>query len=189
MKYLFDQEIEPIFVSSGYFDGQLFGVSDNGVPVDFESLPRLLRVMLTCDGTLSKAIESAFFEPITIDLLEQVDVESDGREAKLIRRDINLIGMHSKARYTFARSYLDLSVIPENLASELEETGKGVGWLLRKLNQEQFREVFTIGWSKDLPVEEHPKGIDLGVYRVYCIKCNGRRFMEITEHYPIDLYR
>jgi chorismate-pyruvate lyase len=63
-----------------------------------------------------------------------------------------------------------------------------VGWLLRKLNHEQFREVFALGWSKDLPKKEQPLGIDLGVYRVYCITCNGLRFMEITEHYPIDLY-
>lgn len=183
MKYLFDLAANPIFVSGGCEQ-----LPDHLSDFHFSKLPMLLRIFLSTDGTVSKAIEAAFNESLNVSLISESTLTVAPNVESLLHREINLIGKKSGQIYTYASSYLNLSYVPDNLLDELKNSGHGVGWLLRKMNKEQYREIFDLGYSEDLPEQFRPKGFSKGVYRIYCIRVGGERFMEITEHYPLDFY-
>ena len=185
MKYLFDGESGSIFVSNGYSEAPI--TSYAGALIDLSELSAWMRILLVTDGTVTKTLEAMFWEPIQIELVRQDYVSApDGSE--LLERDVTLIGVNSGTEYAFARSYLNTALMPSELVAALKSGERGIGWLLRQMSTEQYRDIVEIGYSKSLAAMDIPQGYEQAIFRTYCINVGGQRLMQISEHFPVDLY-
>lgn len=185
MNYLFKDPQGSIFISNGYLEEPITTLA--GGKIDLSSLSERLRILLVTDGTVTKTLEAMFWEPLQIELIAQHFVESP-QGIELLERDVKLIGVNSGTEYAFARSYLATGLMPEELVGKLKSGAKGIGWLLRQMNTEQYRDIVEVGYTKELPSEQRPSAYDDAIFRTYCIKVGGRRMMQISEHFPQALY-
>lgn len=185
MKYLFSDEGSSLFVSHGY---QAAPVSTrSGGEILLSDLALNLRVLLVTDGTVTKTIEAMYCEPVVIDLIRQeYFIAKNGIE--LLERDVRLVGAESGKEYAFARSYLNTGLMPADLVAALKSGERGIGWLMRQMSQEQYRDVIELGYSRDLPQDQHVEGYEDAIFRTYVIRLGGQRLMQITEHFPKALY-
>ena len=186
MKYLFEGPHESIFVSNGYLESPV--KTGKGATIDLASLSAWMRILLVTDGTVTKTIEAMFWEPVKIELIFQEYIDGPGG-VELLERDVKLIGINSGTEYAYARSYLATGLMPEALVAELKSGAKGIGWLLRQMNTEQYRDIVEVGMTRELPEQEQPPGYNGALYRTYCINVGGQRLMQISEHFPLSLYQ
>ncbi|BFM05576.1 chorismate--pyruvate lyase family protein [Halioxenophilus aromaticivorans] len=185
MKYLFDGQRGSIFVSNGYSEQPI--TSYAGTVIDLSKLSAWLRILLVTDGTVTKTLEAMFWEPIQIELVKQDYLSGPGGE-ELLERDVTLIGVNTGTQYAYARSYLNTNLMPDNLVAALKSGERGIGWLLRQMSTEQYRDIVEIGYSNTLAKRDVPAGYESAIFRTYCINVGGRRLMQISEHFPVDLY-
>ena len=186
MNYLSETTASPLFVTSAFSDSPVVNIS--GKALDLSSLPRDLRVLLVTDGTVTKTLEAMFWESVTVSVIAQRQV-NDEAFGELLKRDVKLIGESSQNEYVFARSFINTTKMPTEIIEQLKLGREGVGWLLRQFNREQYREIVDVGLASDLPASEIPEGFENSIYRVYCINVGGKRFMQITEFFPTDIYQ
>jgi len=186
MKYLFDGERGSIFVSNGYSDEPI--TSYAGTVIDLAKLSAWMRILLVTDGTVTKTLEAMFWEPVKIELVRQDYVPGPG-DVELLERDVTLVGMNTNTEYAFARSYLNTALMREDLVIALKSGERGIGWLLRQMSTEQYRDIVEIGYSRTLAKRDRPEGYDDAIFRTYCINVGGLRLMQISEHFPLKLYQ
>jgi len=78
-------------------------------------------------------------------------------------------------------------VLPETTAQRLVENKIGIGELLRDEGVESYREILDLGVEK---ADETFWDIEKEVaYRTYVIHIEDKPAIEITEWFPVDLYR
>ena len=160
----------------------------SGTVIDLSKLPANVRILLVTDGTVTKTLEAMFWEPVNVNLVRQNYLSGpDGTE--VLERDITLTGDNTKTEYAFARSYLNTELMPDSLVMALKSGERGIGWLLREMNAEQYRNVVEIGYSNSLIKREQPERYRASVFRTYCISIEGKRLMQISEHFPVDIYQ
>lgn len=185
MKYLFDEDSGSIFVSNGFSESPITAYA--GAIIDLSKLSSRMRVLLVTDGTVTKTLEAMFWEPIQIKLVGQEYVAGPDN-VELLERDVTLSGVNSGTEYAYARSYLNTSLMPEELVLALKSGERGIGWLLRQMSTEQYRDIVEIGYSNTLPKRDVPEGYEHAVFRTYCINVGGKRLMQISEHFPLSIY-
>ncbi|WP_096087552.1 chorismate--pyruvate lyase family protein [Agaribacterium haliotis] len=172
-----------LFASSGYAGSDLLEL-DSGEQLNLKELPAFLRVLLTTDGTVTKILESYFWEPVNVNRLAQCRTVlakpsaslALPRESEVIERRVSLSGADSERLYALARSFVNPAVLPSSLVQELEADRVGIGELLRETGLETYRELISIGRDS------------MHINRVYRIMSGGKPCMEICEQFPLELY-
>lgn len=176
------------FRCDGYLEhGTLRDAEGQGLPL--AELPPFLRALLVTDGTVTKILEAYFWEPISVDTLEQhfqpahEPVPWIGLEAgdRCLVRDARLQGRHSGRTFVEAFSVIRTELIPEDFRRRLIAREIGIGVLIRDSGLESYREVLDVGLERD------PPGLG-SVFRTYRIVIARHPVILITEHFPLELY-
>lgn len=176
-----------LFTSSGYSAADTL-ILDDGSELSLASLPAFLRVLLITDGTVTKSLESYFWEPVQVIKYFQQSLHLDRdlpsidkrKNSKVIARKVYLKGQNSHTIYAYAYSYIRAEVLPESIRLDLERNKVGVGELLRECGLETFRELLCFG-------RETPDG-QSWITRTYRIVMDKRPFIEITEKFPLAVF-
>ena len=175
------------FTSTGYLpSGSL--INRSGETFGFKQLPAFLRVLLSTDGTVTKSLESFFWEPVNVENLGQTYVELAEAApiigcpmgSRVLQRRVQLVGQHTQRRYVLADSLIRSSILPDKVRSDLEAGVVGVGELLRECSLETYREIMDFGCGE---TDGEPS-----VWRCYRIVMKGEPFIQITEHFPLNVY-
>ena len=175
------------FTATGYLpNGKL--VNCAGDTIDFAQLPAFLRVLLTTDGTVTKSLESWFWEAVGvinlgqayIELCEPAPVIACTAGDSVLQRRVELVGQQSQRRFARADSLIRTAILPASVRANLEAGLVGVGEILRECNLETYREIVDFGY-------EQPGQQDT-VWRTYRIVMEGEPFIQITEYFPVAIY-
>jgi len=179
--------MNPLFVSSGYAEPEVVTLASGGA-LDLSTLPAFLRVLLTTDGTVTKSIESYFWEPVRVVTVEQkrtqLSEEFTSLKKKpgdeLLVREVQLVGERSERIYAHAHSYVCPEALPAEMCSDLELGKVGIGELLRECGLETYRELMH------LDKEEHDGAVSIS--RTYRIVMAHAPIIHITEKFPLAVY-
>lgn len=173
-------------------------MGSDGVSFSVQALPPFLRTLLVADGTVTKAIEAFFWEPIEVVAVSQQtrpheeELESvlAGAPGQILEREVTLAGAHSGTRYARARSRLILSRLPERLVQGLVAGELGIGELLREEDVETYREIIHLDYfPADYAGKLAPMGLpDPQVARSYRIRVGGQPAILVTEFFPLGAY-
>jgi len=162
----------------------------NGASLALAALPPFLRALLVTDGTVTKILEAYFWEPVTVDTVEQrfehaaatvpwVEVAEGDR---CLLRDARLRGDDSGRCFAEAFSLIRTDLIPADFRQRLIDREIGIGVLIRDSGLESYREVLDVGLVQD---GAEPSA----VYRTYRIIIERHPVILITEYFPLALYR
>lgn len=177
-----------LFTSTGYLEAD-----DLSTSLAMHQLPPFLRVLLTTDGTVTKSIESYFWEPLQVrntgQQYRRLDADAPIIQCKMgervLRRTVELTGEQTTTCYATAVSLIRTELLSEDLRSSLEAGQVGIGELLRECGLETYREIIAVGES---PPGESPMS-DHVVWRTYRIVMAHKPFIQITEYFPLNVYR
>lgn len=141
------------------------------------------------DGTVTQSLEAFFWEPLTVETLNQVKITSEVVDPalennigeSLIEREVQLVGARSGVAYVFARSLVRADILPNSIRLALESGEIGIGEVIRESGLETFRDIFAAGLSQDA------SGAAL-VWRTYRIVREQQAFIKITESFPLSVY-
>lgn len=176
------------FRCDGYLEqGTLRDARGHGIPL--AELPPFLRALLVTDGTVTKILEAYFWEPVSVDTLEQrfeiaaapvpwIAVETGDR---CLIRDARLRGLHSGRAFAEAFSVIRTELIPADFRRRLIDREIGIGALIRDSGLESYREVLDMGLEADCSAQG-------AVFRTYRIVIGRHPVILITEYFPLDLY-
>jgi len=185
------------FRSHGYTPDEIIP-TDSGENCDLSKLPPFLRTLLVMDGTVTKALEAWFWEPVKVvplknelaTLNEKIEGLETQKGDKALQREVTLQGVNSGKIFACARSTVALESLPKEVGLALE-TGKiGIGELFREKGLETYRELFNINYYLSAPkgdaLLEHLKGEI--VSRSYQIWANGGAAIIVTEYFSVAAY-
>lgn len=163
---------------------------EDGTPLPIETLPPFLRALLVTDGTVTKALEAYFWEPVVVDTLRQEFIASaadipwievDPGDQVMVREAL-LRGTDSNQHYARAFSVIRSELIPASFRERLINREIGIGVLIRDSGLESFREVMEVG------VEPAPIDHDRALFRTYRIIIDGQPVILISETFPLSPY-
>ena len=174
------------FTATGYLpNGTLTNCA--GEIIDFANLPAFLRVLLTTDGTVTKSLESWFWEAVAVRNLGQAYIRLEAAAPiiacaageSVLQRRVELVGQQSERHFVLADSLIRTAILPPSVRADLEAGLVGIGEILRECNLETYREIVDLGYG-------HEKDT---LWRTYRIVMGGEPFIQITEYFPIEIYR
>ena len=179
--------MKDLFTSSGYLHNPIITMVD-GESFDLSQLAPFLRVLLTTDGTVTKSLESYFWEPIKVTRIfqgEEVlarDAEAIGKVQgdSVLSRRVVLQGVHSQRDFVRAQSYVCLDLLPINIRLALQEERLGTGELLSESGLETYRELMAFGLSVNDSKRE--------MWRTYRIMLRHQPCIQITEYFDTSLF-
>lgn len=165
-----------LFQTSGY-------VSQDS-SVAWPSLPPIIRVLLSTDGTVTKSLEAYFWEPIHVDCRLQALVPSQPQlpvslDERLWKREVALTGAHTGVTYATASSLVRMACLPADVKSALERGEMGIGGVIRQLGLETYRKIVGVG--------QYPQNTSTPdqVWRVYNLFYEGQVLMHIRETFDL----
>lgn len=184
------ERMNHFFVSSGYIEPA--EASLLALP-NFHALPPFLRVLLTTDGTVTKSLESYFWEPVKVETLAQgwITLAEDKPEIartrgdKVWQRQVRLVGQKSKTEYAQAQSHICADQLPAHIREALEAGKVGIGELLRECGLETYRQITCVGSTPDDGRASAAAGT---VWRSYRIVMGHQPFIQIREEFPVSVY-
>jgi chorismate-pyruvate lyase len=152
-------------------------------------LPPFLRALLVTDGTVTKILEAYFWEPVSVDTLEQrfeiaaapVPAIEVAPGDQCLMRDACLRGTDTGRTFAKAVSLIRAELIPDGFRQRLIDREIGIGVLIRDSGLESYREVLDVGLEVDAT------GVR-SVCRTYRIIIERRPVILITECFPLALY-
>ncbi|HYN77244.1 MAG TPA: chorismate pyruvate-lyase family protein [Lamprocystis sp. (in: g-proteobacteria)] len=176
------------FRCDGYVEAGLIR-DEHGTAIPLVELPPFLRALLVTDGTVTKSLEAYFWEPVTVDTLEQrfetaqATVPWIGVNAgdRCLVRDARLRGVHSGRAFAEALSLIRTELIPADFRRRLIDREIGIGALIRDSGLESYREVLDVGMDRDADTGS-------AVFRTYRIIIGGHPVILITERFPLALF-
>lgn len=162
----------------------------DGEPMLIETLPPFLRALLVTDGTVTKALEAYFWEPVVVDTLRQDSIEAAAEipwievtaGQQVMIREALLRGSDSGKQYAKAFSVIRSELIPASFRQRLINREIGIGVLIRDSGLESFREVMEVGVEPETP-QQAPS-----LFRTYRIIIDGKPVILISETFPLALY-
>lgn len=165
-----------------------------GEPIPIETLPPFLRALLVTDGTVTKALEAYFWEPVAVETLCQEFIGAAAeipwievrRGDQVLLRKALLRGADSGKEYAQASSVIRTEWIPASFREQLISRELGIGVLIRDSGLESYREVMEVGVE---PCGDRPAGDAAALFRTYRIIIEGRPVILISETFPLALYR
>jgi len=176
------------FRSSGFSADLILNSDVDQLSISVASLPAFLRTLLVMDGTVTKALESWFWEPI------QIISKSNTSQEQTLQREVILCGKHSQQNFACARSLVSLPYLPKTIAAALQEGKIGIGELLRDKGLETYRDIFAVNLLTQYEAEQDDllqqclKGSNY-ITRAYNIEVDGKVAITVTEYFPISLYK
>ena len=188
---------ESLFRSSGYLeDGVIVDAGGGQHPIS--DLPPFLRTLLVADGTVTKALEAYFWEPVAVRPLQQklerhagpIRGLAFGQEHPLLHREVSLEGRDSGTRYALARSFLALENLPTHFAEAIVAGKMGIGELLREQGVETYRDIIGLDYlPRGAATDERLEKLDDDIVaRSYRISVSGVPAILVTEYFPIGRY-
>lgn len=176
-----------LFRFSGFQEDDTLALA-GGDTLKLRELPAFLRVLLTTDGTVTKSLESYFWEAVGVERCHQglsklesecepLDIPSG---AEVLNRHVRLQGKQSERIYAWAQSILVLARLPETLAKALLEERIGIGELVRESGLETYRELLEIG-RECIESQEC-------ISRTYRIFVDGAAAIQVTEYFPLRVF-
>ncbi len=185
------------FRSSGYAQDQKL-LTDTGESLNLADLPPFLRTLLVADGTVTKALEAWFWEPVKVvplrNELEYLEAPVDGVDTipgdRVLKREVVLRGADTDRIYACARSTVTLKHLPEKIGAALEAGQIGIGELLREQGFETYRDIFNINYLTRIPQEDSLLSVLSPeiISRSYRIRVGGRPAIVVTEYFPVRVY-
>lgn len=159
-------------------------------------LPPFLRMLLVTDGTVTRALESYFWEPVAVDCLHsaQLAVEFDldwldlHAGDRVIVRRVQLRGQRSARIYAYAHSLIRLGELGPELQSGLASGTLGVGEVIRSLGLESFRELVDLGHLDHAGEFGGPTSSGPCVHRSYRILLRGAPGLLVSECFPLQAF-
>lgn len=189
--------MESYFRSKGYVSGGII-TNSRQENLDMEAIPPFLRTLLVTDGTVTKSLEAYFWEPVIVENLGQTPVTLSGGMDWLgmrqgdaaLRREVRLKGEISGKVYAYAKSWLRLDLLPQNLKGDLLNGKIGIGEILRERGLESYREILDMGREVDESLAPlfNSKACGELLYRTYRVIMQGEATILITEKFPCRLY-
>lgn len=184
-----------LFTSSGYVEADALNTA-TGKKVDFQALPAFLRVLLTTDGTVTKSLESFFWEPVVVENLGQdyvalenaapiIDLQAG---ARVLHRKVQLKGSKSQRVYTTAVSLIRAELLDVRMREDLEAGNVGIGELLRECGLETYREIVEFGYGGENENKVEINFPATSIWRRYRIIMNHQPFIQITEEFPLAVF-
>ena len=185
------------FRRNGYTSNSIIATK-SGEQLDLSAIPRFLRALLVMDGTVTKALEAWFWEPVKVVVYHnEVHALKEtiiGLEAKqgdaILQREVTLQGSDTSSVLACARSSVFLKSLPKEVGEALEAGKIGIGELFREKGLETYRELFNINYYLSAPkgdaLLEHLKGEI--VSRSYQIWANGGAAIIVTEYFSVAAY-
>ena len=173
-------KVPELFKASGY--------EGASADVSWPLLPPFLRVLLSTDGTVTKSLESYFWEPVAVIRQKQCELEclALGSEftfnEPLWQRDVNLVGQHTGCCYVKASSYVRFTLLPKGLKRGLEQDELGIGGVIRALGLETYRKIVAVGQEPSSPA------CPTAVWRTYQLYYQGQVLMRITETFDLSAF-
>jgi chorismate-pyruvate lyase len=160
-----------------------------GDPVPLKALPPFLRALLVTDGTVTKILEAYFWEPVSVDTLEQrFEVAEEAVPAigiepgdRCLIREARLRGTDTGRSFADAFSLIRTELIPSGFRQRLIDREIGIGVLIRDSGLESYREVLDVGLELNADGRR-------AVCRTYRIIIERRPVILITECFPLALY-
>lgn len=152
--------------------------------VAFESLPPILRVLLTTDGIVTDVLAAWFLEDVEA---AEPMMREDG--ASVLRR-VMLTGRASGRCFAHAVSALRMDVLPPDTRDALRASPRGIGQALRSLGLATSRTVED-RWQERAGERAALLGCraeDRVVARRYAVVLGERTAVLITERFPLPLY-
>lgn len=186
------------FRSNGYLADDRIQSSDGG-QFSITDLPGFLRTLLVADGTVTKALEAWFWEPVSVTPLRQAtkplvadlpELEAQAGD-EVLEREVCLTGSTSQRNYACARSVLALDKLSTMMRAALLEGRMGIGELLREQGVETYREIVALDYVRKGSTQDtvlNTFGDDL-VSRSYRIRVGGVPAILVTEYFPVSTYR
>lgn len=192
-----DPAMAGFFKTRGYVPGGII-TNSRQENLDMEALPPFLRTLLVTDGTVTKSLEAYFWEPISIENLGQREIQLTedvpwlGMEmgADALVREVLLRGENSRNIYAYAKSIINIRLLPSSIGDDLLAGKIGIGEILRERGLETYREVVDIGRQTDrslAPVLGAAQCDEL-LYRSYRVVINHQPTLLITEKFPYRIY-
>lgn len=185
------------FRSHGYTSDQIISI-DSGKCCDLSELPAFLRTLLVMDGTVTKALEAWFWEPVKVvplqnelmSLAKPVEGLDVTKGDKILQREVILQGTNTTKIFACARSTVSIKSLPKEIGKALEEREIGIGELFREQGLETYRDIFNINYysapPKDDSLVSHLNNEIIS--RSYRIWVNGNPAIIVTEYFPVDIY-
>lgn len=181
-----------LFTSSGYIETGMLS-SHSGQTLDFNRLPPFLRTLLTTDGTVTKSLESFFWEPVKVENLGQQRTTLTADEAlisrkagqQVLQRNIQLRGINSKKIYAKASSLICTEMLEPEIARSLEKGKMGIGELLRECGLETYREILDVG---EFGGDQTDTSCGREIWRTYRIVMGHQPVIQVTEIFPLAVY-
>lgn len=192
-----DASMKGYFKTRGYVPGGII-TNSRQENLDMEAMPPFLRTLLVTDGTVTKSLEAYFWEPVAVENLGQreISLENDvpwlGIKAgdTVLLREVLLKGSESQNIYVYAKSILNLGLLPAHIREDLLSGKIGIGEMLRERGLETYREIMDIGREIDPSLASVLGAKQCGelMYRSYRVMINHEPTMLITEKFPYRLY-
>jgi chorismate-pyruvate lyase len=161
--------------------------------LDFAGLPPILRVLLLTDGTVTHSLAAYFGEEIRVQCLQQYECRPG-----VVAREVMLRGALTATAYAHAYSTIQLEYLDTEIQRLLDEGLAGIGELLSARNLETYREITRIAPCAYSPARPDPFGAEVAgtmvvssavIARDYIIHSQGRPIVEVTEEFPVAVYR
>ncbi len=185
------------FRSSGHLENSTIE-TDSGYILDIATLPPFLRTLLVMDGTVTKALEAWFWEPVRVVAKRNFREKTPDRisDLKLVKgddilqREVCLQGKQSDKVFATAKSVVSLKQLPAEIGEALEKGLIGIGGILRDKGLETYRDIYAFNYYPESLQLEHCQQLNGEVIaRSYRIWINGNPAINVSEFFPISLYR
>ncbi len=185
------------FRSNGYTPDEII-LARSGELYDLSKLPPFLRTLLVMDGTVTKALEAWFWEPVKVVPLHiesttlneaVIGLESQTGD-RALQREVILQGVNSDRIFACARSTVLLKRLPKEIGEALVSGKIGIGGLFREKGLETYREIIDIDY---LPSPDNDDGLlsrlnNEVISRSYQIWVNHKPAIIVTEYFPLEMF-
>lgn len=159
----------------------------------FPQLPPILRLLLATDGTVTKSMESYFWEPVSVDvhfhgnitLTEPVEKLDLIEGNTVLKRHVVLRMIRQNRPMVFAESWVRVDRLWESVQADLIQGRLGIGEVLNNRRTAQYRHIFNI-WREPagaLGPTLHVTPDSELICRSYSITTDEATIMVITEKF------
>jgi len=191
-----DSDIAAIFKTKGFAHDWSLRDGGNGTLM-MAALPPILRTLLVTDGTVTKCLESYFWEPVNVEgvtqVIERTEAEISwlnlGAGVEVLTRAVRLVGASSGTIYAEAFSVIRIDLLPPRLRESLLSGALGIGELIRECELETYRELLEIGYVT-LPLDAgNERSTSESVFRAYRIWLGHQPALLVSEYFAVEVFR
>jgi chorismate lyase len=161
---------------------------------EIRGLDRDLRILIACNGTLTRILGIVSDEEIVVDIVDQqfcdespwIPVSDQQLNGRVLQRRVFLKGRSSGQAFVAAESLVAVDLLPAAIATRLMNTDHPIGEVMAASFLESFKEAANV-WSGPPPAwlgaagYQHPEPSMVG--RRYRVITGGQPAIVITEYF------